>query len=125
MEAPNENNHGLTEDKGSAGFSITPAIIGWGIAALVVAIISVTHNNSAMVLGAGLFAKFMAVLVGSVLGLGGALLGDAIRKFAHPDAVYTNGGIFSLIWIKVFWAMGPQVIGLIVGVMIGCGMVLR
>ena len=39
----------------------------------------------------------------------GTLLGDAIRKFAHPDAVYT-GGILNLIWIKVFWLMGPQVI---------------
>lgn len=125
MESPNENNHVLTEDNGNTGLPITPATIGWGVAALVVAIFSVTFNNSAVVLGAGFFAKFMAVLVGSVLGLGGALLGDAIRKFAHPDAVYTNGGIFSLIWIKVFWAMGPQVIGLIAGVMLGCGMVLR
>jgi len=125
MEQQNENNQDVTNEDGTAGLPINPAVIGWAAAALVLAIISVTFNNSPMVLGAGFFAKFMAVIVGSGLGLGGALLGDAIRKFAHPDAVYTQGGILSLIWIKVFWAIGPQVIGLIAGVMIGCALVLR
>lgn len=105
--------------------SLSPATIGWGVAAVVLAILSVTFNSSAMVLGAGWFAKCMAVLVGAFLGWLGALAGDAIRKFAHPDAVFTNGGILSLIWIKVFWALGPQVIGLGVGVFFGCAMVLR
>ena len=53
------------------------------------------------------------------------LIGDAIRKFAHPDAVFTGGGMLSLIWIKVFWKVGPQVIGLFIGVMLGCALVLR
>lgn len=105
--------------------SLSPATIGWGVAAVVLAILSVTFNSSAMVLGAGWFAKCMAVLVGAFLGWLGALAGDAIRRFAHPDAVFTSGGMLSLIWIKVFWALGPQVIGLGVGVFFGCAMVLR
>ncbi|HBP1969509.1 hypothetical protein FA346_26250 [Pseudomonas aeruginosa] len=84
-----------------------------------------TFNNSAMVLGAGFFMKFLAVIVGSVLGLIGALLGDAIRKFAHPDAVFTNGGLFQLVWIKVFWLLGPQLIGLVLGAFLGISLVLR
>lgn len=112
-----------TEDSNTGG--ISPAIIGWGIAAVVLAIFSVTFNSSAMVLGAGWFAKCLTVLVGALLGWLGALAGDAIRKFAHPDAVFTNGGILSLIWIKLFWAVGPQVLGLCVGVFFGCAMVLR
>ncbi len=101
-----------------------PALIGWGIAALVLGIIAVTFNTSAMVLGAGFLAKCFAVIVGTFLGWISALVGDAIRKFAHPDAVYTSGGLLSLLWIKIFWRIGPQVIGLLGGVMLGCALVL-
>lgn len=104
---------------------VNPVVVGWAIAAVVVSILFVTVNNSPMVLGAGFWAKFLAVVVGSILGLIGALIGDAIRNFAHPDAVYTSGGMFSLIWIKLFWMFGPQVIGLVVGIGFGCSFVLR
>ena len=103
---------------------IQSAVI-WGIAALILAILACTFNNSSMVLRAGFFAKLFAVIAGTILGTGGALIGDAIRKFAHPDAVFTGGGMLSLIWIKVFWKVGPQVIGLFIGVMLGCALVLR
>lgn len=102
-----------------------PGLIGWGIAALALGILSVTFNTSAMVLGAGLLAKCFAVIVGTVLGWIGAVVGDAIRKFAHPDAVFTSGGLLSLLWIKIFWRIGPQLIGLVAGVMVGCALVLR
>ncbi|QDD92087.1 hypothetical protein CCZ28_13725 [Pseudomonas oryzihabitans] len=100
-------------------------MIGWGVAALALGILSVTFNTSAMVLGAGLLAKCFAVVVGTVLGWIGAVVGDAIRKFAHPDAVFTSGGLLSLLWIKIFWRVGPQLIGLVCGVMLGCALVLR
>lgn len=104
---------------------INPAPLGWGVAAVVLAIFMVVFNNSAMVLGAGFFAKCVAVAVGSVLGWIGAMIGNAIRRFAHPDAVFTNGGILQLIWIKVFWALGPQIIGLFIGIALGESLVLR
>lgn len=112
-------------EQGDQAVAINPALIGWGVAALVITILALTFNNSAMVLGAGFGAKLLAFLVGSVLGWIGALIGDAIRRFAHPDAVWTSGGMTSLIWIKVFWAIGPQVIGLVSGVAAGCSMILR
>ena len=111
------------EDNNAA--AISPAMIGWGVAAAVLAILSLTFNSSPMALGAGWFTKCLAILVGAFLGWLGALAGDAIRKFAQPDAVFTNGGILNLIWIKVFWAIGPQVLGLCVGVFFGGAMVLR
>ncbi|HDS0927958.1 TPA: hypothetical protein QDZ23_002614 [Pseudomonas putida] len=120
---------GNSQDSGSngvagSGFDVSQTVILWGIAAFVLAILMITFNNSALVLRAGFFAKFFAVILGTILGLGGALLGDALRKFAHPDSVYTSGGFFHLIWIKVFWACGPQVIGLGIGVALGCSIVL-
>ncbi len=125
MSQHNQDNQDYLNEEASEAFSFSPAVIGWGIAAVALAIFSVTFNTSAMVLGAGWFAKTIAVLVGSVLGWGGALIGDSIRRFAHPDAVFTNGGILSLIWIKVFWALGPQLIGLFIGVFSGAAIVLK
>lgn len=123
MQEPRETNSSAMDDQDVP--ILNPAIIGWAIAAIILSIIAVTFNNSAMVLGAGFFMKFLAVIVGSVLGLIGALFGDAIRKFAHPDAVFTNGGLFQLVWIKVFWLLGPQLIGLVLGAFLGISLVLR
>ena len=125
MSQQGENPQSGVNEEDRSTSSVSPAMIGWGVAAAVFAIVSVTFNTSSMALGAGWFAKCLAVLVGAFLGWLGALAGDAIRKFAHPDAVFTNGGTLSLIWIKVFWAVGPQVLGLCVGVFFGCAMVLR
>lgn len=107
------------------GFAVSQSVLWWGIAAVVLAILMCTFNNSALVLRAGFFAKLFAVILGSAFGLGGALIGDALRKFAQPSSFYTNGGFFHLIWIKVFWVCGPQVIGLGIGVALGCSLVLR
>lgn len=123
MEGNNQNSD--TIDESSGGFAVSQTVILWGIAALVLAILGCTFNTSPMVLRAGFFAKFFAVVLGTGLGLAGALLGDALRKFAHPDSVYTNGGFFQLIWIKVFWTCGPQVIGLGIGVALGCSLILK
>ncbi|WP_218569047.1 hypothetical protein [Pseudomonas sp. A-1] len=104
---------------------LKPATIGWGVAALALSIFIIVFNNSAIVLGAGFFAKCMAVVAGSALGWGGAMIGDAIRRFAHPDAVFTSGGILQLVWIKIFWALGPQVIGLLIGSLVGVSLMLK
>jgi hypothetical protein len=97
----------------------------WAIAAFITAIVTCAHNTSAMVLGAGFFAKCFAVIVGTILGLLGALAGDAIRRFARPDFILTNGGFAHLIWIKIFWRIGPQLVGLFLGVVLGSSLVLR
>ena len=102
-----------------------PAAIGWGIAAIALAIFSVTSNTSPLVFGASTAAKVFAVIVGILLGTVGALLGDALRRFARPSAFFTQGGFFSLIWIRVFWAIGPQVVGLVIGVFVGVALVLK
>jgi hypothetical protein len=96
----------------------------WGCVAFGIAILSVTRNTSAMVLGAGFFAKFFAVIVGTGLGTLGALLGDGIRRFAMPDGIITSGGMGTIIQSKLFWMIGPQTIGLLIGVFFGAALVL-
>ncbi|PWC14327.1 hypothetical protein B4923_05315 [Brenneria roseae subsp. americana] len=105
------------------GFSL--ATLLWGIASLGVSVFFVTHNNSAMVLGAGTGALILAGVIGTALGWLGALLGQVVRNFAHPDAVYTSGGIFNLIGIRLFWLCGPQLIGLVCGSALGISLILR
>ncbi|MCD6010091.1 hypothetical protein [Halomonas sp. IOP_31] len=104
--------------------SLSPAMVGWGIAAIIVSFVVLTFNTSPMVLGASFFAKLLAGLLGSVFGVVGALLGDMLRRFVHPDMVFTSGGFFSLLGIKLFWLVGPQLIGLGIGVALGCALVL-
>lgn len=101
-----------------------PALIGWSVAALVVSILMVTFNTAPEVLGAGFFAKLFAVVVGTLLGALGAHIGDFLRRFAMPTATFTQGGFFSLIFIRLFWMMGPQLVGLVGGSLIGITLIL-
>lgn len=125
MEQKNGNIQDLHEDEESKNLPVNPSVIGWGIASVIFTILALTFNDSPLVLGASFFAKFMAFMVGSVLGWIGALIGDAIRKFASPDAIYTQGGVASIVWAKLFWICGPQVFGLLAGVFIGLAIVLK
>ncbi len=97
----------------------------WGIAATAFSIFICVFNNAAMVVYASLFAKILAVVAASVAGTAGALIGDALRRAVHPDMVITNGGFFSLLGTKLFWAVGPQVIGLVVCALVAMVLVLR
>ena len=99
---------------------LNSAII-WGIAALVISILLVSSNNSNALIHASIWLKIAAVIVGTPLGMAGALIGDAVRKFAAPDMYFTSGGMGQLIWLKIFWKIGPQSIGLLIGVVLGCG----
>lgn len=99
--------------------------IVWAIASFIVAIFFVTNNTSPIVLSAGFFMKSLACLVGALTGWIGALLGDAIRKFAAPDAMFTSGGMGSIVKMKLFWLFGPQLIGLIFGALLGITLVLN
>lgn len=106
-------------------FQVNPAIIGWGIAAFILSILMCTVNDHPSVLSASFFSKTCAVLLGTGFGLVGALLGSGIRNFVRPDSFYTTGGFFQILWIKIFWLCGPQVIGLAIGVAIGVVLVLQ
>lgn len=95
------------------------------VIALVMTCTWVFVNNAPTIRSAGFFAKLFAILVGTGLGAIGGLVGNALRKFVHPDAVWTTGGFWSLLWVKVFWKMGPQTIGLLAGTFIGIALVIR
>lgn len=52
------------------------------------------------------------VFVGSYIG---AFIGEKLREFAFPDGIATTG-FFETIGVRVFWLIGPQLLGCIIGV---------
>ncbi|WP_205742712.1 hypothetical protein [Onishia niordana] len=120
MELQKENE--VTGD--APALFISPSIMGWGIAAIIASCVMLTFNTSTMVVGAGLFAKIIAGVLGSALGVTGALVGDMLRLSLRPNIVFTSGGIYSLFSTKLFWLLGLQLLGLFIGVALGCSLVL-
>lgn len=120
-----QNENITTDNQPGAATPLSKAIVLWGLVAFLFALFSITHNTAHAVVAAGFLAKSVAVIVGTLAGWIGALIGNALRNFAQPDSVYTSGGFFHLIWIKIFWLLGPQTIGLVLGALMGCGLVLR
>jgi 6-pyruvoyl-tetrahydropterin synthase len=82
-------------------------------------------NNAPAIRHASFFMKVLGILAGTALGTIGALIGNALRKAVHPDAVFTTGGFWSLVWVKVFWKWGPQTIGMCVGSLVAIGLVVH
>ncbi|VFS47138.1 hypothetical protein [Budvicia aquatica] len=119
-----ENNDSLNSQD-DEDFSLPTMWLVWAVVAVVVSIVMCVYNVSAMVLGASIWAKTLAVIVGAILGWIGAIIGQGIRNFAHPDIVFTHGGLFSLVGIKLFWLCGPQLIGLVFGVALGMALILN
>lgn len=94
-------------------------IVVWGFLAFVLSIIMAFHKPEE----AGFWVRSLLVIVsiigGTPLGTLGALLGDFIRRLACPDMIFTSGGMGSLLKERLFWAIGPQAIGLFIGTYIG------
>ena len=112
------------EGAGSTGnVELKKAAIIWGVASSILAALPLIFNNSPIVLGASFLAKCVAFVVAAPLGLVGAMIGDAFRKFAAPDFVFTSG-MGAMVWQKIFWLIGPQTIGCMVGVGLGAALVL-
>ncbi|GHS92560.1 hypothetical protein FACS1894139_14310 [Planctomycetales bacterium] len=70
----------------------------------------------------GGFAKFLLVAGAAVLaipfGTLGYAIGGKVRETIIPDAVFTQG-VENLIKAKIFWAIGPQLIGALIGIGVG------
>jgi hypothetical protein len=97
--------------------------LNWAILAFGFAVFFHIFNTSYMVRHAGFFAKAFSVIVATGMGTIGALIGDGIRKFAMPDAMLTSG-MGETIKAKLFWKIGPQLIGLFLGIAFGAALVL-
>ena len=71
--------------------------------------------------GRRLFASIASIPTGFI----GVLLGDLIRRLAIPDIVLIRGGLFQLLKTRLFWMCGPQLIGMVIGIALVAGQILK
>ena len=65
--------------------------------------------------------KFVFVwILGALLGIVGVRIGNALRRAAKPDIIITTGGLQGILGAKIFWSVGPQTVGLLIGTVVGC-----
>jgi len=55
--------------------------------------------------------SILGAIILPIVGYIGAIIGNAIRLYAMPDAYFTDGTLWGNIKSKLFWSHGPQVIG--------------
>ena len=111
------NKTGGTNSQSSEGdlTQLQKTAILWTVIAFILAIVITVYNNDPAVISAGFFKKAFAIIVGTALGVAGAMIGDVIRRYAQPSFFLTGGGVWAILKIKVFWAIGPQTIGVLLG----------
>lgn len=64
--------------------------------------------------GLGFFGDLATLVFGTLFTGIGVVAGDAICRFTRPDILLASDGI-DLFKKKIFWVIGPQVIGWIIG----------
>ena len=65
--------------------------------------------------------KFVFVwIAGALLGVVGVRIGNALRRAAKPDIIITSGGLQGMLMVRIFWSIGPQAVGLLIGTVVGC-----
>ncbi|WP_175771975.1 hypothetical protein [Paraburkholderia phenazinium] len=65
--------------------------------------------------------KFVFVwIAGALLGVIGVRIGNALRRAAKPDTIITSGGLQGMFMARIFWSIGPQSVGLLIGTVVGC-----
>ncbi|WP_148662185.1 hypothetical protein [Paraburkholderia phytofirmans] len=65
--------------------------------------------------------KFVFVwIAGVLLGIVGVRIGNALRRAAKPDIIITSGGLQGMLGARIFWSVGPQTVGLLIGTVVGC-----
>ena len=96
-------------------------IVCWCLLALIISIIVGAISEPK---DAGFWRRTALIVVGIVggtpLGTIGALIGSFLRKIAAPDFIMTSQGMSGLLKERIFWAIGPQSIGMLIGTLLGC-----
>lgn len=64
-------------------------------------------------------------IFGTVGGTVGMYIGRVIRDLVHPDFIITSDGMKGLIKARLFWAVGPQLIGMLIGFYVLVGLFIK
>ena len=72
----------------------------------------------------GFWGGILFIIFATIFTTIGVFIGDALRRFAMPDAFFSTGFV-DTIKQKVFWGVGPQLIGWIVGIVVTNGFLIN
>lgn len=87
----------------------------WAVLALAFSVFGVYANLHRSFAGSSVFILVLAVIAGTVGGTLGALIGLWVRNILQPDFVITDGRVSSIAKTKLYWWIGPQLIGFFAG----------
>ena len=97
----------LHKDNNEKSNDFLTSFIIWFAVSLVMSITIVSMTRSSL----GFFRAFFFILLSIILGPLAAVIGNSIRKFSQPDTILVGPGIGVFILAKIFWKIGPQLIG--------------
>jgi len=106
---------------GSEGTTVGKSNFGkYLIIGIIVGVVMVLYDRSNMMRWGDypplrmipIFFSGMFIVPGGVVGW---KVGRFIRDALIPDAIFTTEGITGIAKAKIFWAIGPQVIGMFIG----------
>jgi len=94
-------------------------VVLWPIIALLISFMATAANMPQHTQHLAL--KFVFVwIAGALLGVIGVRIGNALRRAAKPDIIITSGGLQGMLMARIFWSIGPQSVGLLIGTVVGC-----
>lgn len=90
----------------------------WTIIAILISFMTTAANMPSHTQHLAL--KFVFVwIAGVLLGLVGVRIGNAFRRAAKPDIII-SGDLQGMLMARIFWSVGPQAVGLLIGTVVGC-----
>lgn len=93
------------------------------IISLIISVILAYKYGDEKHLEVSFFMRVLILISGTLVGYLGGVIGDFIRKLAIPDAIFTDGKMASILKAKIFWFIGPQLIGIGIGSFFGAGLI--
>lgn len=76
-----------------------------------------TFNEMSNLSFSKLLVELLTIIFGFIVSLIGGAIGELLRNYTKPDTIYSYG-FWGMLKNKIFWAIGPQLIGSIVALYI-------
>ena len=94
---------------------IAYAVIGVGFALFMAVVFPSSFSSKSGYVVLTSWNKVLLFILGTTGGTLGMSIGRILRDLVQPDFIMTGDGMKGLVKARLFWAIGPQGVGLIVG----------
>lgn len=115
-----EGNNIEEQSVGSSGALLQAVILYAVLAAIAAFIHAYTYDGivqKKFVIQVTFWVRAGIFITGTIGGTLGMLVGRLFRDWVRPDFILTGDGVKGLVKARLFWAVGPQLIGMLVGLL--------